>query len=104
MRWKIKRPAVLENRRAFDEIDAGSVQDTAFTGLGHVETELGLGALGVGFCFALGALRGRFKRAQTADFIHDSLGLELAFQSLEGSVDGFSFADGHFGHFFLLSG
>jgi hypothetical protein len=79
-------------------------QCAAFTGSTHVETEFGFGAFGVGFRFTLRALRGRLERAQTTDLIHDSFGLQLAFQPLERSVDGFSFADGDFGHFFLLSG
>ncbi len=82
---------------------ADGVADAVLGELAHVETELGLGALGVGLGFALGALRRRFKRAQTANFIHDSFGFELAFQPLERAIDGFSFAYGNFGHFILLS-
>ncbi len=63
-----------------------------------VEAELHLAALGVGLSLALGFLGGRLEGTQAADFIHDPLAIELVFEALERTINGFSFADNDFWH------
>ena len=66
--------------------------------LHRAETKLGLGAFGVRFGLAPRLLRRRFESAQPAHFVHDSLGVEFAFQAFESTIDGLSFANDDFRH------
>ncbi len=50
------------------------------------------------FCLPSHFLGGCFKSAQTADFFHNALGVELVFQPFERSVDRLTFSHNYFGH------
>jgi hypothetical protein len=64
----------------------------------RVKSELELSALGGQFRFPAHLLVGCFKSAQTADFFHNALGVELVFQPFERSVDRLTFSHNYFGH------
>ena len=66
--------------------------------LAQNETDLGLGALGIGLGLALGALRWSLERAQTTHLVEDSLGVELGLEALESAIDRFALTDYNFWH------
>ena len=66
----------------------------------EIETNLQLGALGVVFGFAAHALNGSFESTKATDFIHQTLRVDLALQSLESAVDWFTFSNDYFRHNF----
>ena len=73
----------------------------------EIETNLQLGALGVVFCFAADALNGSFESTKATDFIHQTLRIDLALQSLEGAIDWLTFTNDYFRHnftYFLKNG
>src|SRR4029077_6849329 len=63
-----------------------------------IESKLHSGALGVGSRLPTTLLRRRLKRAQTADFIENALGVQLVFKPFQCAVDRFTFAHNHFWH------
>jgi hypothetical protein len=65
------------------------------TNLRHIEAVLlSFCAFGVQLRLTARLFRGCLEGAQTAHFIHDSLGFELALEALESAVNGFSLACG----------
>lgn len=66
--------------------------------LWHGETVADLATLRGGTGFALGAFLGGFVGTQAADFLKDAIHFETGFETLEGAVNGFAFADLNFGH------
>src|SRR5271165_4284623 len=64
----------------------------------RVEPELQFAAFGRQFCFPANLLGRRFKRPQTANFLHNALGIELVLQPFERSVDRLTFSHNHFRH------
>src|SRR6185437_924933 len=64
----------------------------------RIESKLHSGAFGIGSRLPAMLLRRRLKRAQTADFLENALGIQLVFQPFQCAVDRFTFAHNHFWH------
>ena len=85
------------------ETAAGDNNFTTVQWLGHgveIKSDLQLSALGVVFRLATRALNGCFKSAQSTHFIHQTLRIDLPFQTLQGSIDGLAFSNDYFRHKF----
>ena len=63
-----------------------------------MKSKLHSAALGVGFGLATMLLRRRLEGAQTADFLENSLGIQLVLQPLQCAIDRFTFTNNHFWH------
>lgn len=66
--------------------------------LHRAETKLRLCAFCVRLCFPARFLCRCFEGAQTTHFVHDSFGVEFAFEPFESAINGLSFANDNFRH------
>lgn len=63
-----------------------------------IKAEFRPAALRIRLHLAAMLLRRRFESAESADFIEDSLGIELVLQALQRSIDRLTFSDNDFWH------
>jgi hypothetical protein len=66
------------------------------------ETKLRPAPFRVRFRFAPSLLIWRLKRAQTTDFLKNTLGVQLVLKPLQGAIYGFTFTNDHFWHQYQL--
>src|SRR5207248_10914822 len=102
--WLFYRPGdginrlYLRQRATFRVFEFWNPLSTNPKSLGWIKAEPRSTTLGVGFGFAAALLVRRFKRAQTPDFLENTLRIQLAFEPLQRAIDGFTLTNDHFWH------